>query len=108
MYINDFQNICNDFKTILFADDTNIIFKSDSLGKLNVRMNKELEKLNKWLYANKLTLNLTKSNVILFNVRNVHTNSIFDIKINTTKIEKVNNYKFLGVFIDTESYTSGK
>ena len=53
MYINDFQNIFNDLKTILFADYTNIIFKSDSLGKLNVRMNKELEKLNKWLYANK-------------------------------------------------------
>ena len=79
IYINDLQNISNDFKTILFADDTNIIFNSDSLGKLNVKMNKELEKLNKWLCANKLTLNLTKSNFILFNVRNIHTNSIFDI-----------------------------
>ena len=96
IYINDLQNISNDFKTILFADDTNIIFNSDSLGKLNVKMNKELEKLN---CANKLTLNLKKSNFILFNVRNIHTNSIFDIRINNTKIEKVKNYKFLGVFI---------
>ena len=100
IYINDLQNISNDFKTILFADDTNIFFNSDSLGKLNVKMNKELEKLNKWLCANKLTLNLKKSNFILFNVRNIHTNSIFDIRINNTKIEKVKNYKFLGVFID--------
>ena len=100
IYINDLQNISNDFKTILFADETNIIFNSDSLGKLNVKMNKELEKLNKWLCANKLTLNLKKSNFILFNVRNIHTNSIFDIRINNTKIEKVKNYKFLGVFID--------
>ena len=49
-------------------------------------MNKELEKLNKWLCANKLTLNLKKSNFILFNVRNIHINSIFDIRINNTKI----------------------
>ena len=56
------HNISNDFKIMLSQDDTNIIFNSDSLGKLNVKMNKELEKLNKWLYANKLTLNLTKSN----------------------------------------------
>ena len=63
----------NDLKTILFADDTNIIFNSDSLGKLNVKMNKELEKLNKWLCANKLTLNLKKSNFILLNVSNILT-----------------------------------
>ena len=43
IYINDLQNISNDLKTIVFADDTNIIFNSDSLGKLNVKMNKELE-----------------------------------------------------------------
>ena len=58
------HNISNDFKIMLSQDDTNIIFNSDSLGKLNVKMNKELEKLNKWLYANKLTLNLTKSNFV--------------------------------------------
>ena len=39
-------------------------------------MNKELEKLNKWLCPNKLTLNLKKSNFILFNVRNIHNNTI--------------------------------
>ena len=100
IYINDLQNISNDFKTILFADNTNIIFNSDSLGKLYVKMNKELEQLNTWLCANKLTLKLKKSNFILFNVRNINTNSLFDIRINNTKLEMVNNYKFIGVFID--------
>ena len=32
IYINDLHNISNDFKIILFADDTKIIFNSDSLG----------------------------------------------------------------------------
>ena len=63
-------------------------------------MNKELDKLNKWICVNKLTLYLKKSNFILFNVRNIHTNSIFYIRINNTNIEKVKNYKFLRVFID--------
>ena len=100
IYINYLQNISNDLKTILFAVDNNIIFNGDSLGKLNVEINKELEKLNKWHYANKLILKLKKSNCIFFNVRNIHTNATFDIKINSTKIEKLNNYKFRRVFID--------
>ena len=58
-------------------------------------MNKELEKLNKWLYANKLTLNLTKSNFILFNVRNVHTNSIFDIKYIVPRSKRLTIINFL-------------
>ena len=41
---------------------TLILFLIVIHGKLNVKMNKELETLNKWLCANKLTLNMKTSN----------------------------------------------
>ena len=44
--------------TILFADDTTILIESDHVSTALKLMNKELQKLNTWLTANKLNLNI--------------------------------------------------
>ena len=41
---------------MLYADDTNLIFSSDNLSRLNILMNTELSKIYSWLAINKLTL----------------------------------------------------
>src|SRR6218665_562 len=51
---------------ILFADDTNVFFSHTSLDKLFDVMNIELIKVAEWFNANKLSLNLEKTNFILF------------------------------------------
>ena len=46
-----------------FADDTNLLMSLDTLID---KMNEELAKINTWLQLNKISLNLTKTNFMLF------------------------------------------
>ena len=63
-------------------------------------MNKELRKLYDWLGINRLSLNLTKTNFVLFHSVNKPKSSI-TIKINKKAIEEVKYVKYLGVLIDS-------
>ena len=66
LYINDLANCCSTLPK-LFADDTCIvIFDSDS-SKLPEKINLELctGNVNKRLKSNKLTLNFSKSNLLI-------------------------------------------
>ena len=70
IYINDLPNISNKLKFFLFADDTNIYFESDNLFKLEKVINEELKKLNLWLNINRLSLNISKTNFLIFHPYN--------------------------------------
>ena len=62
-------------------------------------INNEIAKVNEWLKANKLSLNVDKTNFMLFSPRNRNI-PIIDIKIDGNSIERVYETKFLGVIID--------
>ena len=64
-------------------------------------VNRELRKVRKWLEANRLALNIEKTNFVLFhsNKRKV-TLPIF-LKIGRRKIKEENYVRFLGVLLDS-------
>ena len=62
MYINDICKVSKIFKFILFADDTNIFCCDSDLHKLLRVINAELEKIHMWFSANRLSLNVAKTN----------------------------------------------
>ena len=66
LYINDLPNISKILDFYLFADDTNIYYESESLDKLEKKVNKELRKLQMWLNVNRLSLNISKTNFVIF------------------------------------------
>ena len=66
LYINDILNISQLMHTILFADDTTILIKSDTASKANISMNREFEKLSIWLTAKILSLNISKTHYMVF------------------------------------------
>ena len=83
---------------ILFADDTNISFKDECLYDT---INNELHKSASWFKLNKLTLNIKKSNYILFRAgHKLIKNTGLCIKIDNVNIEQVDHTKFLGVIIN--------
>ena len=49
-----------------FADDTNLLCSGNNLKKLRKTMNKELPSLFVWLCANRLSLNVDKTEFIVF------------------------------------------
>ena len=57
----------------------------------------ELEKVSDWLVANQLTLNIAKSNYIIFGG---HKASNFNISVSDQVLHRVNEAKYLGVIID--------
>ena len=71
IYINDIHASSKVFSFTLFADDTNIFYKNTSLNQLLTITNNELKKLSvcNWFKANKLSLNISKTNYMLFSNR---------------------------------------
>ena len=68
LYINDICNVSKLVECILFADDTNIFCAGNNL-ELQGMINGLLAKLAKWLAVNKLSVNLSKTNYMLFRNR---------------------------------------
>ena len=78
----------------LFADGTNIYLESSNLSYLEKIMNKELEKLYDWLCINRLSLNVSKTNFVIFHVPN---KPLVTILINKQAIDEAKYVKYLGI-----------
>ena len=100
IYINDMTNNSNKVKIILFADYTNLIFKSDNTIDLEHIMQEYLDLLYEWLYIHKLSINIHKYTEILFNIRNSLSSIRLNITIYKSPIEFDINITFSGLFID--------
>ena len=66
IYINDIYLSILNSSTYLFADDTGILNSNDNPKHIEKQLNKDLNSLFKWLCANKISLNVTKTEVVLF------------------------------------------
>ena len=64
--INDMAFVSTQLFSVLFADDTNMFGTDHNLEALIVNVNTELEKIVKWLNANKLSLNIDKTHYMMF------------------------------------------
>jgi hypothetical protein len=98
LYINDICKTSSLLKFILFADDTTIFRSGNDPVQLGKDISKELTKLDIWFTTNKLSLNVSKTNFMLFS--NYKKQSNVTVRIKETDIEMVYDSKFLGVLID--------
>ena len=64
LFINDLPN-CLENVPRLFADDTCLQVCAPSVEQLELKLNSELTKICKWMFANKLTLNDSKSQALI-------------------------------------------
>ena len=87
----------------MLANDTNLFYGHNDLKTLFSLVNQELQKINEWFEANKLSLNVEKTKYFLF-----HKPSRRDdlplllpkLLIKKHKVERVKSIKFLGVLLD--------
>ena len=66
LYINDLNQAIKFCKVHHFADDTNIVCLSNSIKKLNELVTADLKHLLNWLNANKISLNVNKTEITIF------------------------------------------
>jgi len=100
IYTNDLPNALSYSKCILFADDTTIYLSLKNIHELYDKINYDLETVSDWFRANKLTLNINKTNYMIFTKSiNTHRQSKI-IKLGPESINRVPHVKFLGIIID--------
>ncbi len=76
---------------------------SDSITQLEAAVNSDLENLRKWLIANKLSLDVAKTEFMLIGSKQIiksSSNWQSNVKIENKQIKQVHECKTLGVTID--------
>ena len=99
LYINDFPECSKLLQFVMFADDTCLFVSHKNLENLQNLLESELTHVYDWLVANKLSLNVKKTNFMAFQNMNGN-NTTIDIKVNGHTIPQVKVTKYLGVHID--------
>ena len=98
LYINDIDNSLIHCTARIFADDTNLIIENNSLEQLQKYFN-----LSNWHKANKISLNSSKAELIIFR----HPNKVIyycnlKIKIDGKRVAPSKYLKYLRIFIHSQ------
>ena len=64
-------------------------------------VNRDLKNISNWLVANKISLNVNKTEMIIFRNHRRHLNYNLKIKINGKLLQPSNVVKYLGIYIDS-------
>jgi len=90
-------------KIRLFADDTNIFLYNRNLNTLVCDSNKTLHDISKWMVANRLSINIEKTNYTLFSpTREKPSSEDIKLLLNNAPINMSKCVKYLGVHIDED------
>ena len=86
IYVSDLHKSIRFSKTYHFADDTSIIQSNPLLDILWKQVNKDLLNLINWLRANKLSLNVKKTELAFFRPRKLKTDHSFKFKLDGKRL----------------------
>ena len=102
IYINDLPNCLETTHSNLFADDTILSCQGHLSTDIEYKLNKDLVNAQKWLSANKLTLNNEKTKYMIIGSRQRLKNldHVPKLSINGQQIERVYKKEVLGIVID--------
>ena len=100
IYINDMKNAVKYSLVHHFADDTNRLCNEKCEKLLRKKLNSDLRDLYLWLCANRLSLNVDKTEFILFRPPKKTTQKRFTLRLNNTTIYESTKIKYLGVILD--------
>ena len=100
IYVNDMVNVSSILYTLLFADDTSFFVQGKNYVNLFKSMNYELQKIAEWLNANKLSVNVNKTEYMVFRSHRKHIPGDASLKINGKVVKSVLAKKFHGVIFD--------
>ena len=99
IYIYDMQYISNECKSIVYADDTNIVITGKNIEEAANKANTILNKYVNYFNMNKLTLNETKTKYMVF-TQSKNSSNVPVVTINNSALERVKSIKFLGVILN--------
>lgn len=104
-YINDLPNVCSEVECLMYADDTVLFVHGRFKDIVADKLTKAMTRVTSWLQENCLQLNISKTVGMFFSKTNLASFNP-DIIVAGEKLQIVNQYKYLGLVID--SYLSFK
>ena len=102
--INDLHMAIKFSETFHFADDTHLLHFAKTIRSLCSKVNPDLRTLTTWLNANKISLNTSKTEFIIFRSKSEPLASSPFLKLVGNKILTSPSVKYLGVCFNTECY----
>ena len=100
IYINDLHVAIKYSEVHHFADDTNLLNFDSCIKSINKQVNYNLKNLSNWLKANKISLNVGKSELVLFTSSKKQLDYDLKIKLNGKGLYEADSVKYLEIQID--------
>ena len=108
IYMNDIHCASENFKFILYDDDTTLVnplcsfthsSNSNDINQVSSLINFDLSKISDWLAVNKLSLNAEKTKYMIFHnyQKVIAENDITHLTLNGSVIERVTQFNFMGL-----------
>ena len=82
-----------------FANDTNLLYLGKSIKKLKL-VNYDLKNLLHWLNANKISLHVKKTELVVFKSKGKQFDGEIKLKLSHKRLFPTDSVKYLGVKID--------
>ena len=102
IFINDIPH-ASELGTWLFADDTALVASAGNPVLLQSKMNSEVEKVQDWLLANKLSVHYVKKSQYMLINSNLNVridDNCFELKMGNHIIDRTKSYRYLGLLVD--------
>ena len=99
LYINDISKACDESRTLLFADDTALLYAAPTMEQLQNKINRSFPKICTWLHANRLSLSIPKT---FYQLYSTEKSIELKIPIRNTFLKRAASVKYLGVLIDDD------
>ena len=100
IYINDMKNSVKNSVLHHFADDTNLLCSDANEKNLKKKMNEDLKLIYIWLCSNRLSLNVDKTEFIVFRPARKNFEHRFTLTLNRTTLFESTKIKYLGLILD--------
>ena len=100
VYINDLHAAIKYSEVHHFADDTNLLNFNSCVKSVNKQVNYDLKNLSNWLKANNISLNVSKTELVLFTSSKKQLDCDLKIKLNGKRLYETDSVKYLGIQID--------
>lgn len=99
IYIQNIQQAELEAKYTVFADDTILLYNGRTKQELESTINRDLVKFQDWLCGNRLTINTTKTEYIIFKQKNKQEIEL-NIRLHNAILKRAQKAKYLGTIID--------
>ncbi len=102
LYVNDLPLHVKQYNITLHADNTLLLIADNDLNVIKQLLESDLANATFWLKENKLHLNVSKTKWTLFGIqKRLHGVIYPSVTVNVQELERVNQYMYLGIFLDT-------